>query len=56
MVTERCTRQPALTAVKNVKFHSSPTEPGLFIAVSAILNVDHLEDTKRYALASFNLV
>ena len=24
MVTERCTRQSALIAVKNVKFHSNP--------------------------------
>jgi hypothetical protein len=49
MVTERCTRQPAQTAEKNVMFLSSQTEAGQFTAVSAILNVDHhvKTDTKR---------
>jgi hypothetical protein len=45
-VTERCTRQPALTAEKNVKFLSSQTEAGQFIAVSAMQNEDHREDIK----------
>jgi hypothetical protein len=43
---EKCTKQPAQTADKNVKFHSSPTEAGQFIAESATQNVDHQEDTK----------
>ncbi len=47
MVTERCTRQPALTAEKNAKFLSSQTAPGQFTAESATLSEDHHEDTKR---------
>ena len=47
MVIKRCTRQLALTAEKNVKFLSSQTEQGQFIAESATQNVDHHEDTKR---------
>jgi len=55
MVTERCTRQPALTAEKNVKFLSSQTAPGQFTAESATKNEDHREDTKRTkALGIFN--
>ena len=34
-VTERCTRQLALNAVRNVKFHSSQTQPDQFTAVNA---------------------
>ena len=47
MVTERCTRQLALTAEKNVMFLSSQTAQGQFIAESATLKEDHHEDTKR---------
>lgn len=50
MVTKRCTRQPAQTAERNVKFHSSQTEAGQFTAVSATQNEDHHEDTKRKLL------
>ena len=53
MVTERCTRQLAPTVEKNVKFLSNQTEQGQCIAENATLNVDHPEDTKRKALASF---
>jgi hypothetical protein len=47
MVTKKCTRQPAQTVEKNVKFLSSQTEAGQFTAVSATQNEDHHEDTKR---------
>jgi hypothetical protein len=47
MVTERCTRQLAPTAEKNVKFLSNQTEQDQFTAENATLNVDHQEDTKR---------
>jgi uncharacterized protein (DUF2141 family) len=43
---KRCTRQPAQTAEKNVKFLSNQTEAGQYIAVSAIQNEDHHEDIK----------
>ncbi len=49
MATEKCTRQPALTAEKNVKFLSSQTAHGQFIAANATLNEDHQEDTKLIA-------
>ncbi len=45
-VAEKCTRQPALTAEKNVKFLSSQTAQGQFIAASAMQNEDHQEDIK----------
>ena len=48
-VTERCTRQLALTAEKNVKFLSSQTAQGQFTAESATQNEDHREDTKLLA-------
>jgi hypothetical protein len=47
MVIEKCTRQPALTAEKNVMFLSSQTAQGQFTAESATKNEDHHEDTKR---------
>ena len=47
MVTERCTRQLALTVEKNVMFLSSQTAQDQYIAVSATQNADHQEDTKR---------
>jgi hypothetical protein len=40
------TRQPVLTAERNVKFPSSQTAPGQFIAESVTLNEDHHEDSK----------
>jgi len=46
IITERCTRQPALTAEKNVTFLSSQTVPGQFIAASVTQNEDHHADTK----------
>jgi hypothetical protein len=49
MATEKCTRQPALTAEKNAKFLSSQTAQGQFIAESATQNEDHQEDIKLTA-------
>ena len=46
MAIEKCTRQPALTAEKNVKFLSNQTAQGQFIAESATPNEDHREDIK----------
>jgi hypothetical protein len=46
MVTERCTRQSALIAVKNVKFHSSLTEPGQFTAENVTEKEARPEDIK----------
>ncbi len=46
MVTERCLRLLAATAEKNVKFLSSQTVQGQFIAENATLNVDLHEDIK----------
>jgi hypothetical protein len=46
MATEKCTRQPALTAEKNAKFLSSQTAQGQFIAASATQNEDRREDIK----------
>ena len=46
MATEKCTRQSVLTAEKNVKFLSSQTAQGRFIAASATQNEDHQEDIK----------
>jgi len=43
-MAKRCTRQPAPTARRNVKFHSSQTEADQFIAESATANEDHHED------------
>ena len=43
-IEKKCTRQPALTAERNVKFHSSQTEAGQFIAESAMQNEDPRED------------
>jgi hypothetical protein len=43
---ERCTRQPALTAERNVKSPSSQTEAGQCTAESATANEDHHEDIK----------
>jgi hypothetical protein len=40
------TRQPVLTAERNVKFHSSQTVLGQFTAESAIANEDHHADSK----------
>ncbi len=47
MVTERCTRQLALTAEKNAMFLSSQTVAGQFTAENATLKEDHHEDIKR---------
>jgi len=45
-ITKRCTRQPALTAERNAKFHSSRMAAGQFIAVSVTQNEDPHEDIK----------
>ena len=45
-MAKRCTRQPAATAERNVKFPSSQMEAGQFIAESATANEGHHEDIK----------
>lgn len=37
---EKCTRQPARTAAKNAKYHSSPTRADQFTAENAGLKDD----------------
>ena len=46
MVIKRCTRQPVLTAEKNVMFLSSQTVAGQFTAENATQNADLHEDIK----------
>jgi hypothetical protein len=46
MVTERCTRQFALIAVKNVKFPLSLTEPDQFTAENVTEKEARPEDIK----------
>ena len=46
MAIKRCTRQPAQTAEKNVKFHSNQTEAGQYTAENATQNEDHPADIK----------
>jgi hypothetical protein len=46
MVIKRCTRQPVLTAEKNVMFLSSQTVAGQFTAENATQNEDLHEDIK----------
>ncbi len=46
MVIKKCTRQPVLTAEKNVMFLSSQTVAGQFTAENATQNEDHHEDIK----------
>ncbi len=46
MVTERCTRQSALIAAKNVKFHSNLTELGQCTAENVTQKEDRLDDFK----------
>ena len=52
--TEKCTRQYALIAVRNVKFHSSPTLTGQFTVEIVGQREDHQEgaDTKYGNLVS----
>jgi hypothetical protein len=45
-IEEKRTRQPVLTAERNVKFRSSQTVPGQFTAASATQNEDHRADIK----------
>jgi hypothetical protein len=47
MVTERCTRQSALIAAKNVKFHSSLTEPDQYTAENVIQKDARLDDIRN---------
>ena len=47
-ITKNRTRQPAQTAERNVKFHSSQTQAGQFTAENVTPNVDHHEDTKAF--------
>jgi hypothetical protein len=53
MAIEKCTRQLAVIAVKNVKFLSSQTAQDQFVAVSATRNVDHREDIRLVRLNIF---
>ena len=46
MAAEKCTRQPALTVERNVKFHSNLTAAGQCTAENATANEDHHEDIK----------
>jgi len=46
MATEKCTRLPALTVERNVKFHSNLTAAGQCIVENATANEDHHEDIK----------
>ena len=46
METERCTRQSALNASKNVKFHSNPMEPDQYTAENATEKEVHPEDIR----------
>jgi hypothetical protein len=41
---EKCTMQSALIAEKNVKFHSSLMEEGLYTAENVMLNEDPREE------------
>ena len=43
---KKCTRLPALTAERNVTFHSNQTAPGQFTAESATQNEDPHADIK----------
>jgi hypothetical protein len=45
-IKKRCTKQPALTAERNVKFRSSQTQAGQCIAESVTLNEGLHEDIK----------
>jgi hypothetical protein len=47
MAIKKCTKQPVLTAEKNVKFLSSQTVAGQFTAENVIANADHHEDIKH---------
>jgi hypothetical protein len=49
---EKCTRQPARTAAKNVKYHSSPIRAGQFTAEIAGLRDDNQdrEDIRNHTL------
>jgi len=46
MAAEKCTRLPALTVERNVKFHSNLTAAGQCIVENATANEDHHEDIK----------
>jgi hypothetical protein len=52
-ITKRCTRRPALTAARNVKFRLSRTVAGQFTAESATPNEDRHEGTKLFQANSF---
>jgi hypothetical protein len=51
VITRRCTRLPALTAERNVKFLLSRIRAGRFIAVSATRNADLHADIKPVELS-----
>jgi hypothetical protein len=46
MAIKKCTRLPALTVERNVKFHSNLTAAGQCTAENATANEDHQEDIK----------
>lgn len=52
MAIKKCTRQPALTVERNVKFHSNLTAADQCIAENATAKEDHQEDTKLTCLPS----
>jgi len=50
MAIKKCTRLPALTVERNVKFHSNLTAAGQYTAENATANEDHQEDIKLICL------
>jgi hypothetical protein len=52
MAIKKCTRLPALTVERNVKFHSNLTAAGQCTAENATANEDHQEDIKLTCLRS----
>jgi hypothetical protein len=53
---KRCIRQLVLNAVKNVRFHSNPTQPDLFTAANAGQRNDPLDQetgTKPFAITVY---
>ena len=54
MAIKKCTRLPALTVERNVKFHSNLTAAGQYTAENATANEDHQEDIKLTCLRSLS--
>jgi len=55
-IEKRCTRQPVLTAERNVTFPSSQTAPDQYTAESATQNEDHQDGSRlRLTLRRYKL-